>query len=84
MLQTRGFLIFSVLCASFVGGCFSSGTTNATKEEAPKPMDKEAEALALELNDNSVHMQPKPDLSSEEKLQKVRIFAQFCKLNGND
>lgn len=40
-------------------------------------MEKEAEALALELNDNSIHTHPKPDLNTEEKLQKVEICAIF-------
>ncbi|KAI6184765.1 Matrix metalloproteinase [Aphelenchoides bicaudatus] len=71
MLQTRGFLIFSILCTSFVGGCFSSGTTK--KYEPTKTMDKEAEALALELKDNSIHMPQKADLSSDEKLQKAYL-----------
>lgn len=70
MFQTGGFLILSVLCTSFVGGCFSSGTSK--KDEASKLIDKETEALALELNDNSIlRSQPKADISTEEKLQKV-------------
>lgn len=73
MLQTRDFLIISVLCTSFVGGCFSSGTTNATREVEKS----DAEALALELNDNSVRMPPKlnsDDLNDDEKLKKVSLL----------
>lgn len=71
MLQTREFLIISVVCTSFVGGCFSSGTVK--KDE--KPVTKEAEALALELKDNSVRMPmlKTEDLNNDEKLQKVSL-----------
>ncbi|KAI6179043.1 Matrix metalloproteinase [Aphelenchoides besseyi] len=63
MLHVGQFLLFSILSANFVGGCFSSGTTNSTQTDAATELSKagEAEALAMELNDNRVGTQTSGD-----------------------
>ncbi|KAI6196368.1 Matrix metalloproteinase [Aphelenchoides besseyi] len=63
MLHFGQFLLFSILSANFVGGCFSSGSTNSTRTDAATELAKagEAEALAMELNDNQVGTQASGD-----------------------
>jgi len=69
MLQIRGFLVVSVVCTSFVGGCFSSGSSKPTAK------DVDTEALALELNENAVHQMPlkTEDSKKDEQLQKAYL-----------
>jgi hypothetical protein len=72
MLKMKHFLIISVVCTSFVAGCFSSGT--AKKDE--KNPDETSEALPLQLNDSPVqtNVLSAEDLNDDDKLQKV-IFS---------
>jgi len=75
MLQVRGFLLISVLFTSFVGGCFSSGSSKSEKDELAKhPKESEAAALAMELKENTIEGPHRnEDMSTEEKLQKVYL-----------
>ncbi|KAI6238045.1 Matrix metalloproteinase [Aphelenchoides fujianensis] len=73
MLKASLFVLF--FSASFVLGCFSSGSTNPKEAASELAKAGEAEALAMELNENEVRTAARNDERVPEKFVKDYLDA---------